>query len=69
MLLLECIINDDDTDGNARGAFDLNKIEIKQNLIDNSAFGLDPGLINDYNYSFYEVLEDAQLRNSNAMVA
>ena len=67
LVIAECNINDDDTDGNARGAFDLNKIEIKQNLIDNSAFGLDPGLINDYNYSFYEVLEDAQLRNSNAI--
>ena len=45
----------------------MNKIEIKEKLVDNTAFGLDPSLINDYNYSFYEVLEDAQLRNSNAI--
>ena len=67
LVIAECNINDNDLDGNARGAFDLNKIEIKEKLVDNSAFGLDPSLINDYNYSFYEVLEDAQLRNSNAI--
>ena len=67
LVIAECNINDDDPNGNARGAFDLNKIEIKEKLVDNTAFGLDPGLINDYNYSFYEVLEDAQLRNSNAI--
>lgn len=67
LVIAECNINDNDPDGNARGAFDLNKIEIKEKLVDNTAFGLDPSLINDYNYSFYEVLEDAQLRNSNAI--
>lgn len=67
LVIAECNINDDDVNGNARGDFNLDRDEIKQKLVNNPNFGLDPGLINDYNYSFYEVLEDAQLRNSNAI--
>ena len=67
LVIAECDINDDDSNGNARGDFNLDRDEIKQKLVNNPNFGLDPSLINGYRYSFYENLEDAQLRNSNAI--